>query len=131
MYINDVSIDTIMLEKVIEQVKLEYTIYYAQSQYTFDVEKEKEGLSEIIEYLKENREKSIYIKGYASEEGSDYLNFKLSGKRAKRVYSYLLSQGVNRNQMISIVQGEVAKHHGADLKGSRTENRRVTVILKE
>ena len=124
--------DTLVIEKLVkeEMVELEHTIYYAQSQSSFDEKKEKEALSKVVDYLKENSTKSIYIKGYASEEGSDYLNFKLSGNRAKNVYRYLLSQGVSRSQMISIVQGEVSEHHGSDVKNNDSENRRVTIILK-
>ena len=126
-------IDTVVIEKLVkeEAIKLEYTIYYKQSQSSFDKKKEKEGLSKVITFLKENSSSSIYIKGYASEEGSDYLNFKLSGNRAKNVYAYLLSQGVSRSQMISIVQGEVTEHHGSDVKNTDAKNRRVTIILKE
>jgi hypothetical protein len=123
----------VVIENLIkeEAIKLEYTIYYKQSQSSFDKKKEKEGLSKVITFLKENSSSSIYIKGYASEEGSDYLNFKLSGNRAKNVYAYLLSQGVSRSQMISIVQGEVTEHHGSDVKNTDAKNRRVTIILKE
>ena len=125
--------DTVVVEKIIkaEVAELEHTIYYKQSHSSFNEDKEKEALSKVVNYLKQNPTRSIYIKGYASEEGSDYLNFKLSGKRAKRVYSYLLSQGVSRTQMVSIVQGEVSEHHGSDLKNKDAKNRRVTIILKE
>lgn len=126
-------LDTVVIEKLVkeEPLKLEYTIYYKQSQSSFDKKKEQEGLSNVINFLNENSSRSIYIKGYASEEGSDYLNFKLSGKRTKNVYAYLLSQGVSRSQMISIIQGEVTEHHGSDVKNTDARNRRVTIILKE
>lgn len=125
-------VDTVIIEKLIEEevVKMEHTIYYEQSQNILDTDKEKEALSKIVDYLKENNDKSIYIKGYASEEGTDYANFKLSGERVKNVYSYLLGQGVNRSQMVSIVQGEVAEYHGADQNEKDTENRKVIISLK-
>jgi outer membrane protein OmpA-like peptidoglycan-associated protein len=127
-----VVIDTVVVEKIIEddKVELEHTIYYEQSQSTFDESKEKVELAKIVSYLNENKDAVIYIKGYASEEGTDYANFKLSGDRTKNVYAYLLKQGVPRSQMISIVQGEAAEHHGVDDKEKDSENRRVTVVLK-
>ena len=54
----------------------------------------------------------------------------MSGERVKNVYAYLLTQGVSRSQMISIIQGEASEHHGVDHKEKETENRRVTIILK-
>ena len=126
------TIDTLVVEKIVkeEKVEMEHTILYAQSQSTFDENKEKEALEVFVTYLKENTEAIIYIKGYASEEGSEYANFILSGDRVKKVYAYLLKQGVNRSQMISIIQGEASEHHGADDKENDSENRRVTVVLK-
>ncbi len=129
---SDPIVDTVVVEKIIEEekLKLEYTIYYEQAKSTFDENKEKAGLAKVVDYLKENPDETIYIKGYASEEGSEFGNFKLSGERVKKVYAYLLDQGVNRSQMISIVQGEAAEHHGADNKENNSENRRVTIVLK-
>lgn len=125
-------IDTVVVEKIVKEdkVEMEHTIYYGQSQSTFDEGKEKAGLAKIVSYLNENKDAIIYIKGYASEEGSEYANFKLSGDRVKNVYAYLLKQGVPRSQMISIVQGEASDHHGADKKEKDQDNRRVTVVLK-
>jgi type IX secretion system PorP/SprF family membrane protein len=125
-------IETVIVEKLVEkeEVEMEHTIYYEQSQSTFDENKEKVELAKIVDFLKENEDESIYIKGYASEEGEEYENFKLSGDRVKGVYAYLIKQGVSRSQMISIIQGEASEHHGADQKEKDAENRRVTIILK-
>lgn len=132
VYVETPVIDTVVVEKIIkeEKVELEHTIYYEQSKSTFDENKEKGELDKIVTYLKENNDAIIYIKGYASEEGSEYANFILSGDRVKKVYAYLLSAGVNRNQMISIIQGEASEHHGPDDKEKLSENRRVTIVLK-
>jgi type IX secretion system PorP/SprF family membrane protein len=133
IYVDSPSvIETVIVEKLIEkeEVELEHTIYYEQGENSFDIIKEKEGLSKIIDYLKENGDASIYIKGYASEEGEEFANFKLSSERVKNIYVYLLTQEVSRSQMISIVQGEASEHHGADQKENDTENRRVTIVLK-
>lgn len=127
-----VIIDTVVVEKIVkeEKVDLEHTIYYKQSESTFDANKEKAELAKVVSYLKENKDAVIYIKGYASEEGTEFANFELSGDRAKNVYAYLLKQGVSRSQMISLVQGEAAEHHGPDDKETYSENRRVTIVLK-
>ena len=87
-------------------------------------------MSKIVNFLKENNGESINIKGYASEEGEEYVNLKLSGERVKNVYTYLLTQGVSRNQMISIIQGEASEHRGVDQKEKNSDSRRVTIILK-
>ena len=125
-------IDTVVIEKLIEKedIELNHTIFYEQGENAFDIIKEKEGLAKIVDFLKENGNASIYIKGYASEEGEEFANFKLSSDRVKNVYAYLLTQGVSRSQMVSIVQGEASEHHGNDQKETNAENRRVTISLQ-
>jgi len=128
--------DTVIVEKLVEvkedkkeSDELEYTVYFELAKSTFDVARDKEGLTKIADYLKENSDEKIYIKGYASEEGSDYGNFKLSGSRAKKVYAYMIELGVDRSQMISIVQGEVGEHHGADSNEDQKLNRKVRLVF--
>ncbi|MDG1333235.1 MAG: PorP/SprF family type IX secretion system membrane protein [Crocinitomicaceae bacterium] len=130
-----IEADTVIVEKVVEVEKddkpeLEHSIYYESAEAKLDIEKEKEGLSKIVDYLIENKEAIIYIKGYASEDGEEYSNFQLSADRVKNVYTYLLSQNVKRSQMISIIQGEATELHGVDHKETKEENRRVTIVLK-
>ena len=131
------KIDTVFVEKVVEitgpekeKVDLRHTIYYENAISDFDKTKEDAALTKIANYLIANRDQVIYIRGYASEPGSDYTNFQLSNERAKKVFAYLLSKGVQRNQMISIVQGEIKEHHGADHTSDEKESRRVLIELK-
>lgn len=131
------KIDTVFVEKVVEitgpakeKIDLKHTIYYDHAISDFDKTKEDAALTKIADYLKANRDQVIYIRGYASESGSDFTNFNLAGDRAKKVFAYLLTKGVERNQMISIVQGEVKEHHGADHTTDEKESRRVLIEIK-
>ena len=128
------KIDTVVVEKVVEvepkKPVITHTIYYEYRSSDFDKAKEDAELTKIADYLIANRDQVIYIRGYASESGTDFDNFNLSGNRAKKVYAYLLTKGVQRNQMISIVQGEVKEQHGADYTKGEKESRRVVIELK-
>jgi type IX secretion system PorP/SprF family membrane protein len=131
------KIDTVFVEKVVEitgpekeKIDLTHTIFYEHAISDFDKTKEDAALTKIATYLIANRDQVIYIRGYASESGSDFTNFNLAGERAKKVFAYLLAKGVQRNQMISIVQGEVKEHHGADHTSDEKESRRVLIEIK-
>ena len=131
------KIDTVFVEKVVEitgpekeKENLKHTIYYEHAISDFDKTKEDAALTKIANYLIANRDQVIYIRGYASESGSDFTNFNLAGDRAKKIYAYLLTKGVQRDQMISIVQGEIKEHHGADYTPDEKESRRVLIELK-
>jgi outer membrane protein OmpA-like peptidoglycan-associated protein len=128
------KIDTVIVEKVVEveakKPVITHTIYYEYRSSDFDKAKEDAELTKIADYLNANRDKVIYIRGYASESGTDFNNFNLSNERAKKVYAYLLTKGVQRNQMISIVQGEVKEQHGAEYTNDEKESRRVLIELK-
>ena len=131
------KIDTVFVEKVVEitgpekeKIDLKHTIYYEHAISDFDKTKEDAALTKIATYLIANRDQVIYIRGYASESGSDFTNFNLAGERAKKVYAFLLAKGVQRNQMISIVQGEIKEHHGAEYTSDEKESRRVLIEIK-
>lgn len=58
-----------------------------------------EGLDLIAEFLKQNKNQRVLIKGHTCDRGGDSLNTIYSTKRANTVKSYLLSKGVNENQL--------------------------------
>lgn len=58
-----------------------------------------ESLDDIAAYLVKNRGERIRIKGHTCDMGDDAVNTVYSNQRANTVKQYLLSKGVNENQM--------------------------------
>jgi outer membrane protein OmpA-like peptidoglycan-associated protein len=59
----------------------------------------KQEMKKFIDYLKQNPKVGVEILGYASSEGKADANQKLSEERAKAVYDYFVSQGVEKTRM--------------------------------
>ena len=80
-------------------------------------------LNDVITKLNENPELGVQISGYASAEGDEELNKKLSNERAIAVLDYINQKGIVRRRII-------AKAFGAtEGKGNPEEARRVEVQL--
>lgn len=80
-------------------------------------------LDDVVEKLKNNPELGVQISGYASSEGDDELNKKLSNERAIAVLDYINQKEIVRRRII-------AKAFGAtEGKGNPQEARRVEVQL--
>lgn len=59
----------------------------------------KQEMDKFVEYMKQNPKVSLEILGYASSEGKADANQKLSEERAKAVYDYFASQGIEKTRM--------------------------------
>jgi len=79
--------------------------------------------------LKGDSGKRIQISGHADALGSDGYNDSLSGARAKTVTQYLSSQGVNREQIITLAEGESRPLQTNETESGRRANRRTEIYL--
>jgi len=82
------------------------------------------SLNQVLNTLKANAGLGVEISGFASSEGEEELNVKLSNERAKNVLAFLNTQGIVRRRVI-------ARGYGAT-KGESTsseEDRRVEVKI--
>jgi len=88
-------------------------------------------LEELANYMKTNSEIQIEIIGYTDTQGSTAYNDELSEKRSEYVFNYLISKGVNKNQLIKSAKGEEnqisinTNEKGDYIKESLVYNRRV------
>ena len=87
-------------------------------------------ISTILDKLKSNPNLEINVEGYASSEGDLEFNKNLSQKRADKYSSYLVSQGVPKNNIKSIGKGIENPIASNDTEEGRAQNRRVEVIIK-
>lgn len=97
---------------------------------TFDVAKSniKPGfyttLNQVASTLREYNQTSIQVNGYASVEGDNAMNLRLSQDRASSVAGYLVQQGVAANRISAYGRGETTQF------GSSYEpNRRVEMTI--
>ncbi len=87
-------------------------------------------ISTILDKLKSNPNLEINVEGHASSEGDLEFNKNLSQKRADKYSSYLVSQGVPKNNIKSIGKGIDNPIASNETEEGRAQNRRVEVIIK-
>jgi outer membrane protein OmpA-like peptidoglycan-associated protein len=81
-------------------------------------------LDKLAKVLAENPDGKIQIYAYTDKVGSAEFNQALSAKRAKAIYDYLVSQGVDKSRLSYQGKGISTKY------GSDAENRRAEFIIK-
>lgn len=88
------------------------------------------SLDEVVAILKEDAALKLDIEGHTDNTGTDKVNVPLSQNRAKSVYDYLVSKGIDAARLSS--EGYGSSKPVADNKtaAGRTLNRRVEMKLK-
>ncbi|MGB0274219.1 MAG: OmpA family protein [Flavobacteriaceae bacterium] len=83
-------------------------------------------LRNLATFMVQNPNLTLKLVGYAdSKTGTAETNLKLSKRRAKRVYDFLITQGISPYQMSYVGAGETLLFGIGDL----TENRRTEIII--
>ena len=85
----------------------------------------RERLEEVAALLKHQGDAKVVIEGHTDSLGDDSANLRLSYERAETVYRFLLSQGVNRNQLTYLGRGEARPIAANQNAGGRALNRRI------
>ena len=86
-------------------------------------------LDEAAAELKTYSDLDIEIAAYTDSMGADAYNLSLSQKRAESVMSYLVSKGVNPEQLTAKGYGEANPIASNDTAEGRAENRRVELVV--
>src|SRR5690606_13367051 len=112
-----------------KQKSYDATVLNKVSKFYFDVDKSDvdpkyfNSLDEVLKLLNEHEDLGIEISGFASADGNEEYNRKISNERAIAVLSYFNERGVSRRRII-------AKGFGATAQsGSKEEGRRVEVKI--
>ena len=79
--------------------------------------------------LKEYNKTVIEVAGHTDSTGSDSYNMQLSQRRAQAVASYLASQGVKQERLITVGAGEAYPIASNDTEQGRAANRRVALTI--
>lgn len=88
-------------------------------------------LNLLVDYLKRNHDISIEIGGHTDNQGSEEYNQHLSLARAKAVYDYLLSKGIETSQVSYKGYGETQPIADNNTEEGRATNRRTEFKIIE
>lgn len=92
-------------------------------------ETEKGYLDTVADWIKSEPEINVEIGGHTDDVGSDDYNQKLSEKRAKAVYDYIISQGVEASRLSYKGYGESEPIATNKTEAGRQRNRRVELKI--
>lgn len=85
----------------------------------------------LVNYLKQNHDIAIEIGGHTDNQGSEEYNLQLSLDRAKAVYDYLLSKGIDAAQISYKGYGKSQPIESNDTEEGRAANRRTEFKVVE
>jgi outer membrane protein OmpA-like peptidoglycan-associated protein len=85
-------------------------------------------LDQIARWAKQNPNAKITLEGHASTDGAPEFNTRISERRARSAYQYLLKKGVSSRRMTSTSYGEARPKYEP---GGAPENRRVEIVIEE
>ncbi len=85
-------------------------------------------LERVVKFMGDVPFAKAMVEGHTDSKGSDDYNQKLSDRRAKSVFDYLTSRGVDPSRLSSVGKGESAPIADNATDEGRQENRRVMLI---
>jgi len=100
-----------------------------QSVYYFEFDQSlirSEGINDLslhAQFLAENSDAAVRLEGHADEQGTREYNIALGERRAQAIEQFLITRGVNGNQIETISYGE----EKPDISGLAEKSRRVEV----
>jgi outer membrane protein OmpA-like peptidoglycan-associated protein len=90
---------------------------------------DKNILNDFAEYLSMNSTIKVSIQGHTDDEGNDIDNLKLSENRAKSVFDYLSSNGINKLRLTYKGFGETKPIADNSTEAGRKLNRRTEFVI--
>lgn len=95
------------------------------------LEESKYELDKLVRIMKEYKDIRIVISGHTDEIGEPWRNLKLSEDRAKAVYDYLVSQGIESKRLYYTGYGASKPLSSNKTAEGRKKNRRVEFYITE
>ncbi len=87
-------------------------------------------LEQAAQVIAEYKKTAVVAQGHTDSSGSDSYNQRLSERRAERVKSYLVAQGIDAARIVALGYGESHPIASNDTEAGRAKNRRVDLLLK-
>jgi outer membrane protein OmpA-like peptidoglycan-associated protein len=88
----------------------------------------KAELDKAVKIMMDNPEVVLELQGHTCDMGSEAYNRKLGERRAKSVFAYLTSKGINANRLKTVSFGESKPVAPNTTKDGRIKNRRVDMV---
>ena len=101
-------------------------VYFEYDQYNLTA-KSIQALKGVSELMNKNSKITISIEGHADERGTREYNLALGQRRAESVANYLISNGINRNRLITKSYGEERPLSLGSNDVAWSKNRRVEI----
>ena len=121
--INPVKLNIPMQSVAIGEKVVLRNIFFETDKYEL-LSDSKAELGKLIAFLLKNNNMRIEIGGHTDTEGSETHNLSLSQNRAKAVYDYLISKGINAEKLSFKGYGETMPISSNDTPEGRANNRR-------
>ena len=86
-------------------------------------------LESLANYLKQNKNKNIYINGYTDTSGNPYSNKQLSQMRADAVKNIIVTYGIDQHRVTSKGLGDINPIATNETREGRIKNRRIEILL--
>jgi peptidoglycan-associated lipoprotein len=104
------------------------TIYFAFDNYSLS-EQAKKTLIKNAAWLMKSPQKEIVIEGHCDERGTDEYNIALGERRAYSAKKYLITLGVNPDQLSTISYGEERPADSGHDEDAWAKNRRADFVM--
>lgn len=91
----------------------------------------RETLSANADWLKDNKSATVSIEGHCDERGTAEYNLALGERRARSVFDYLRSSGVEASRMRTISYGEELPLDASGTESAWAKNRRVHFAVSQ
>lgn len=88
-----------------------------------------QGLSRLVNFLKDFPEREVVIEGYTDSTGSEAYNLDLSQRRAGAVRRFLVDNGIAPERIVARGYGEAYPVAPNDTAAGRARNRRVDIVI--
>ncbi|HHH52505.1 MAG TPA: tetratricopeptide repeat protein [Bacteroidetes bacterium] len=105
-------------------------IFFQYNSAKLDTVKSNVELQNVVKLLKENPKINIMIIGHTDNIGNDKFNKNLSIARARSIYNYIISKGIDKNRLEYTGKGESAPLYDNSTEEGRRKNRRVELKIK-
>lgn len=104
-------------------------IYFGFDQYNINAS-ERDKLSEIAAFLKDNPKARLLIEGYCDWKGTPAYNKSLGDRRATTVKSYLTDLGADQSRIDTVSIGDESAIPNADGEQAKLDRRAAFVVTK-
>ena len=123
-YLKDVALMPIEVGKSV----ILKNIFFASNKFDLQTESKAE-LEKLLAFLSQNKNVKISIDGHTDNSGSSKHNLELSENRAKAVYDYLVSKGIDANRLSYKGFGETKPIADNTTDEGKQQNRRTEITI--